>query len=68
MKDLRSDLLEAFREHARGHIEKHRMNVEVLVNNPVGTGENSDIIEQIEQEMREIADYHDLLEVSEKYF
>lgn len=54
--------------HAKGHIEKHRMNVEVYFNNPVGIGEHPDVIEAIEKELNMIAEYHDQLEVLEKYF
>lgn len=68
MKDLRNDLLEAFRAHARGHIEKHRLNVEVYLSNPAGIGEHSDIMEAIEKEMQQIAEYDDLLEMADKYF
>ena len=54
--------------HAKGHIEKHRMNVEIYFNNPVGIGEHPDVIEAIEKELNMIAEYHDQLEVLEKYF
>lgn len=68
MKDLRSELLAAFEAHAVGHIEKHRLNVEVYLNNPVGIGEHPDIMEAIESEMRQIAEYDDMLEMLRKYF
>jgi hypothetical protein len=68
MKDLRADLLAAFKEHAKGHIEKHRMNVEVYLAHPVGIGEHPDVMEAIEAEMKEIAEYDDLLEMVDKYF
>lgn len=68
MKDLRSDLLTAFEAHAVGHIEKHRMNVEVYLQNPAGIGEHSDIMEAIETEMKQIAEYEDMLEMRRKYF
>ena len=68
MKDLRNELLTAFKQHAKGHIEKHRMNVEVYLSHPVGIGEHPDVMEAIESEMKEIAEYDDLLEMVEKYF
>jgi hypothetical protein len=36
--------------------------------NAVGVGEHSDILETIEKELAIIAEYHDQLEVLEKYF
>tara|TARA_Y100001937_G_C7065686_1_gene305931 strand:- start:347 stop:565 length:219 start_codon:yes stop_codon:yes gene_type:complete len=54
--------------HAKGHIEKHKANVEIYFNQSVGIGEHSDIMETIEKELNMIAQYHDQLEVLEKYF
>jgi len=68
MTNLRSHLLKAARDHALGHIEKHRNNVEELLNNPVGIGEHGNIGDEIEKEMMEIAKYHDVLEVIDGYF
>jgi hypothetical protein len=64
----RDMMLEAIIDHAKGHIAKHRMNVEVYLNNPVGVGEHPDIMEAIEKELEEVAKYHDILEVLENYF
>ena len=61
-------MLIALRKHAEAHIEKHRMNVEVYLNNPVGVGEHSDIMDTIEKELNLIAEYHDQIEVLKKYF
>lgn len=69
MKTLRQTIFDAAKSHFVGHIEKHRANVEILLENPVGTGEGSgDILEEIEKEIAEIADYDDKLEMLEKYF
>ena len=68
MSNLRSNLLKAARDHALGHVEKHRMNVEVYLANPAGIGEHSDIIEAIEVELMEMAKYNDQLEMLDGYF
>lgn len=65
---MREQMLNAVRKHAEAHIEKHKMNVEVYLNNSVGVGEHSDIMDTIEKELNLIAEYHDQLEVLEKYF
>lgn len=65
---MREKLLTAAKMHAQGHIEKHRMNVEVYLTNPAGIGEHSDIMEAIEHELEEIAKYEDHLEILNKYF
>jgi hypothetical protein len=58
----------ALEAHAKGHIEKHRINIEVYLTNSVGIGEHSDIIETIEKELDEIARYQDHLDIIKKYF
>jgi hypothetical protein len=64
---MKERLLECFVSHAKGHVDKHLANVEVLLNNPVGVGNNGDIIEEIEKELDEVAKYDDLLEMVNKY-
>lgn len=61
-------MIAALRSHAKGHIAKHKMNVEVYLNNPAGIGDHPDVFEAIEQEILEIAKYDDVLEMLEKYF
>ena len=65
---MRKEILETLKSHAIGHINKHKMNVEIYLANPVGIGEHSDVIETIEGELKQIAEYQDQLEVLEKYF
>lgn len=65
---MRNRLLEATKKHAEGHVAKHVANVEVYLNQSVGIGEHSDIIESIEQELEQIAKYQDHIDILEKYF
>jgi len=65
---LRDEMLQSLISHAEGHIQKHKMNVEVYLNNPVGIGEHSDVLEAVEKELNVIAEYHDQIEVLKKYF
>jgi len=64
----RDNAIKAIKEHAKGHIAKHAMNVEVYLKNAAGVGEHPDILEAIEKELEVIAKYHDQLEVLDKYF
>ena len=61
-------LLDALRKHAEGHIAKHKANVLVYLNNPVGVGEHPDIIDTMEKEVLEIAKYQDVIDVLDKHF
>ena len=65
---MRNKLLQAVKSHAQGHIDKHIANVEVYLNQSVGIGEHSNIIEAIEIELEEISKYQDQLDILEKYF
>lgn len=63
MKNMRSEILLAAEAHFVGHIEKHRANAEILATNAAGVGNNGDILEELEKELAEVADYHDKLEM-----
>lgn len=65
---MKKQMLKALKQHAEGHIAKHVTNVEVYMANAVGVGEHSDLLETVEKELAIIAEYHDQLEVLEKYF
>ena len=63
----RKNMIEALESHARGHIKKHTMNVEVYLKNAVGVGEHPDVTETIEKELELIAKYDDQLNIIKKY-
>ena len=49
---MREQILEALKKHAEGHIEKHKANVEVQLQKPVGVAEHPDTLETIEKELK----------------
>ena len=65
---MRKDIIEASKLHFKAHIEKHRINVENLLNKSVGVAEHPDIMETIEKELEIMAEYEDKLEILKKYF
>ena len=65
---MREQMLQALRAHAEGKIQMHKMNVEVYLTNPAGIGEHPDVMEAIEKEIQQIAEYHDQIEVLDNYF
>ena len=44
---MRSEIIEAIKKHAEGHIAKHKENVEVLVQKTAGIAEHPDTLETI---------------------
>ena len=61
-------MIEALKAHAVGHIEKHKVNVEVILQKAVCIGEHGDILTEAEKELKVIAEYDDQLEMLNKYF
>ena len=68
MISMREDLIKASRLHFKAHIQKHKVNVENLLENSVGVGEHPDIMDTIEKELEIMAEYEDKLEMLNKYF
>ena len=68
MINMREDLINASKLHFRAHIEKHRINVETLLEKGVGVAEHPDIMNTIEKELEIIAEYDDKLNILNKYF
>ena len=65
---MREKMISALLAHAQGDIQKHKMNVEVYLSNPVGIGEHSNVMEAIEEELNMIAKYEDQGSVIKKHF
>jgi hypothetical protein len=65
---VRKEILETSKVHFESHILKHKMNVEVMLNNPIAIPEHTDIMDAIEKELAIMAEYSDKLEMLKKYF
>ena len=65
---MRSQIIEALKKHAEGHIAKHKANVEVLLEKTAGIAEHPDTLETIEKELKSMAQYDEQLEMLKKYF
>jgi len=53
--------------HAKGEKELHKANAEVYMQNPVGIGEHSDILEAIQKELDAMAKANDRLEMLKEF-
>ena len=65
---MRGDLIKASQLHFKAHIEKHRINIENLLENGVGVAEHPDIMETIEKELEIMAEYDEKIDILERYF
>jgi hypothetical protein len=65
---IRNQIIEASISHFESHILKHKMNIEVMLSNPIAIHEHTDIMTAIELELAHIAEYEDKLEAITKHF
>lgn len=65
---MRKEIVGVLKQHFEAHIEKHRMNVDIMLSNPMAIHDHTDLMTAIENEVAKIAEYMDKLEVMEKYF
>ncbi len=65
---MRKEIIGVLKQHFESHILKHKMNVDIMLGNPMAIHDHTDLMEAIEKEVALIAEYHDKLEVMEKYF
>ena len=65
---LKQTLVNAARKHAEAEIDLHKANIEVYMQQVVGIGEHSDIIETIQKELDKMAAATDRVEMLDKRF
>jgi len=68
MSCMKHQLIKAARMHAEGDLERAKTNVMVYMNQSVGIGEHSDIVEAIQEELDKMAAASDRIEMLEKHF
>lgn len=57
----RNQIIDTMSLYLEAQKNKHRLNVELLLDNPVGVAEHPDIMETIDQELGKMAEYSDKL-------
>jgi hypothetical protein len=65
---MRKEMIGVLKQHFEAHILKHKMNVDIMLSNPMAIHDHTDLMSAIENEVAQIAEYMDKLEVMEKYF
>ena len=65
---MRQQLLAAAKSHFEANIVKHKMNVEIMLENPIAIHDHTDWMAAMEAEIAHIAEYEDKLEVLQKYY
>lgn len=65
---MRQEIIDVLKQQFNAHILKHKMNVEIMLNNPMAIHDHTDLIGAIEKEIALIAEYQDKLEIMNTYF
>ena len=65
---MKEQLIKAARMHAEGELERAKTNIMVYMNQSVGIGEHSDIVEAVIAELDKLAAANDRLEMINSYF
>lgn len=65
---MRNQLIQVLKNNFLANIDKHKMNVEIMMRNPMGIHEHTAWMDAVEQELSHIAEYEDKLEALEKHF
>lgn len=59
----RNDILKIVHDNLKNNIQKHKMNINIMLDNPRAIHDHTDFIGAIESEISKIAEYYDKLEI-----
>jgi hypothetical protein len=65
---MRTEIISVLKQHFEAHILKHKMNVDIMLTNPMAIHDHTDLMGAIEKEIELIAEYQDKLEIMNVYF
>lgn len=65
---LKENIINTLKTSFEASIAKHKMNIDIMLNNPMAIHEHTDFMGAIELELTQIAEYEDKLEALTKYF
>ncbi len=65
---MKKELLSVLETNFLANILKHKMNVEIMLNNPMAIHEHTDWMAAVEKEISHMAEYEDKLEILKKHF
>jgi 3-deoxy-D-arabino-heptulosonate 7-phosphate (DAHP) synthase len=65
---MRQEIVSVLKQHFEAHILKHKMNVDIMLANPMAIHDHTDLMDAIEKEVAQIAEYQDKLEIMNVYF
>ena len=64
---MKESITQALKNSLEASVDRHRVNVSILLTNNVGVAEHPDILQTIEDELEKIAHYQDKLEALREF-
>lgn len=65
---MRDQMIKALRQYAQGNLDMHRATAEVYLTNPVGIGEHPQVMEELTEQLKRMAEWDDVLDIIDNYF
>lgn len=65
---MKTQIISTLERYFLSQIDKHRLNIQIMINNPTAIPEHTDFADAVEKEIAVIAEFEDKLEVIKKYF
>lgn len=59
---MTNEIIKTLRNHFEAHVDKHAMNVRIMLDNPMAIHDHTDFMGAIELELTQIAEYQDKIE------
>lgn len=66
--DLRQTMISAMKRYAQGNLEFHRATVEVYLSRPAGIGEHPQVMEELAEQLKKMAEWDDVLNMLDEYW
>lgn len=68
VKEKRREILISLDNLFSAQIQRHKVNVDIMIDNHIGVAEHPDVMLTIEEELAKMAEWEDKREVLRKYF
>ena len=65
---MRENIINTLRASFEASIQKHKLNIDIMLNKPMAIHEHTDFMGAVELELAQIAEYEDKLEALTKHF
>ena len=68
MKIMKDKILLTLKKHYEAKIEEHRLNIDIMLENPRAIPEHENFVQAIDKELSDLANAQDKLEALVEYF